>query len=122
MFGPMKLDEYEVELTYYPWLDPIKPFEKWKPHERSSQPLEWYGAYNSVKHDRESKFSEAKLLHAIQAVTGCFVMLSGQYGWDFALRGDSALSAFFRLTGAPKWAPSEIYPPYGVYKPIPYPF
>jgi hypothetical protein len=122
--GPMKLGEYRVELSYYPWIRPIQPFKNWVQSKTASQDLRWYAAYNHVKHDRETNFSEATLLNAIHAVTGCFVMLCAQYGWDFALRGDQASRAFFRLTKAPRWEPSDIYvPPYGrEYEIVRYPF
>ena len=78
---PMKLGEYRVALPWYPWLDPIAPFEKWVPTKRGEkQLLPWYDAYNDIKHDREKNFAEAKLIHAIKSVTGCFVMLCAQYG------------------------------------------
>jgi hypothetical protein len=120
----MKLEEYEIQLPYYPWIDPVRPFENWVPSDCPSKGLGWYAAYNNVKHDRETNFSEATLLHAIRAVTGCFVMLCAQYGWGFALRGDAALRSFFRLTKAPRWEPADIYvPPYGGEpEQVPYPF
>ena len=112
---PMKLGEYRVALSWYPWLRPITPFAKWLPVPRGSkQHLPWYDAYNAIKHDREKNFARAKLIYALESVTGCFVMLCAQYGWDFAKRGENARDAFFRLINAPKWGPSEIYtPPYG---------
>jgi len=120
--NPMKLDEYKVDLTYYPWLPPIAPFEGWKPGGFPTKDLRWYHAYNQVKHDREANFEQATLGHALYAITGCFVMLCAQYGWDFALRGDEALRAFFHLTGAPAWPPSEIYVPFGEPQPRQYEF
>jgi hypothetical protein len=121
---PMKLGEYRVELSYYPWISPILPFENWVRSKTASKHLGWYAAYNNVKHDRENQFSEATLRNAVHAVAGCFVMLCAQYGWDFALRGDEPFRAFFRLTKAPKWGPSEIYvfPFGGTLEPVPYPF
>jgi hypothetical protein len=120
----MKLGEYRVELSHYPWIDPIFPFENWVESKTASKDLGWYAAYNNVKHDRETKFSDATLLNAILAITGCFVILCAQYGWDFALRGDEALRSFFRLTKAPQWEPGDIYvaPFGGAYEPVPYPF
>src|SRR5271157_2491018 len=58
---PMKLQEYSVELPWYPWLKPIAPFKNWVlPTKRGEkQLLPWYDAYNAVKHDREKKFAEA---------------------------------------------------------------
>jgi len=112
---PMKLGEYMVALPWYPWLDPIAPFENWVPPEKGTkQNLAWYDAYNAVKHDRECNFADAKLIYAVQSVVGCFVMLCSQYGWDFAKQGPAAEDAFFRLIRAPQWGPSEIYvPPFG---------
>ncbi len=107
----MKLGEYRVVLTYYPWLDPIAPFENWLPSGRPTKDLQWYDAYNHIKHDREENFAQATLLNALKSLTGCFVMLCAQYGWDFALQGDAASSAFFRLIEWPKWKPCEIYVP-----------
>ena len=115
----MKLGEYYVTLNWYPWLDPIAPFRGWEPGDRSTQSLPWYNAYNHVKHDRESHFSEAKLHNAIYAVTGSFVMLCAQYGWDFALRDQEGDRAFFKLTGAPTWSAEEIYVP-GELQPVHY--
>lgn len=108
--SPMKLAEYRASLTYYPWLDPIAPFENWL-NGTPTKSLDWYSAYNDVKHDREIWFAKATLLNALKSVTGCFVMLCAQYGSDFALQGEAAEHAFFKLIDAPKWEPSEIYVP-----------
>ena len=122
---PMKLGEYRVALPWYPWLDPIAPFENWVPVPKDGkQCLPWYDAYNAIKHDREKAFVQAKLLYAFQALTGCFVILCAQYGWNFARRDDAAADAFFQLIEAPKWGPSELYvPPLGTtYKAKPHSF
>jgi hypothetical protein len=77
-----------------------------------------------AQHDRENNFHEATLIRSIYAIAGCFVMLCAQYGWDFALRGENAHSAFFRLTDAPAWPEKEIYiPPFGSgFSSVQYPF
>jgi len=105
----MKLGEFSVTLNWYPWLLPINPFVGWQPGDKSTQSLPWYDAYNQVKHDRETRFPMATLKNALYAVTGCFVMLCAQYGWDFALKDKEGERAFFQLTGAPIWPPEEIY-------------
>lgn len=111
---PMKLGEYRIALPWCPWLDPIAPFENWMPCSTPTKLLPWYDAYNNIKHDRETNFAQATLINALKSVTGCFVMLCAQYGWDFAKRGEAAADAFFRLIDAPTWEPSEIYvPTYG---------
>lgn len=111
----MKLKEYRVSLPWFPWLDPIAPFERWEPTpNRVKQHLPWYDAYNAVKHDREKNFVEAKLRYAIEALTACFVMLCAQYGLDFVRIGDEARDVFFHLVNRPSWEPAELYvPEYG---------
>ena len=120
----MKLADYKVDFSYYPWIEGMKPFEKWGSSSSTTKDLEWYFAYNQVKHDRDAHFSEATLRRTFQAVAGCFIMLCAQHGWDFALSDDDADRAFLRLVEAPEWHPSEVYvPPYdGVLKPKYYPF
>jgi hypothetical protein len=73
--------------------------------------LPWYGAYNGVKHNRDGNFPQASLYAAFDALTAFFIMLCAQYGWDFALTGDAASPAFFRLKASPQWSPSEYYTP-----------
>jgi hypothetical protein len=108
---PLKLPEFVVDFPYYPWLDPIAPFKDWGSGSGPTQELPWYAAYNNVKHDREKNFAQSSLLSAFQAISGCFVLLCAQHGWDFARRGDKALNEFLRLSAAPKWSPSQVYVP-----------
>jgi hypothetical protein len=107
----MKLAEYAVEFPYYPWMTERGPFVGWQ---HGTKDLPWYGAYNGVKHNRDSNFHQASLDNAFDALTAFFIMLCAQYGWDFALTGDAAARAFFRLKASPRWSPSEFYiPEYG---------
>jgi len=107
----MKLTEYAVEFPYYPWMPERRPFAGWQ---HGTKDLPWYGAYNDVKHNRDSNFPQASLDNAFEALTAFFIMLCAQYGWDFALTGDAAARAFFRLKASPQWSPSEYYvPAYG---------
>jgi hypothetical protein len=109
----MRLPEYRVDFSYYPWLEPVAPFESWGSTGSPSQELEWYSAYNKTKHNRDASFAEATLLRAFKALAGCFVMLCAQYGSTFALKGDAAARAFLRLLDTPAWNPSDLYvPPY----------
>ncbi|UPK05922.1 hypothetical protein [Bradyrhizobium sp. 170] len=100
----MKLAEYAVEFPYYPWMTERRPFVGWR---HGTKDLPWYGAYNGVKHNRDSNFPQASLDAAFDALTAFFIMLCAQYGWDFALTGDEASRAFFRLKASPQWSPSE---------------
>jgi hypothetical protein len=118
----LRLNDYTVSLNYYPWYERVSPFASWS-QKTPTKSLGWYYAYNQVKHDRESHFEQATLGRAIDAVTGCFVLLCAQYGLDFALQGNEADRAFFQIVAAPRWAPSEIYlPPFSNrgYQPRPY--
>jgi hypothetical protein len=104
----MKLAEYAVEYPYYPWMPERCPFQGWK---SGTNDLPWYAAYNNVKHNRDENFPHASLDNAFEALTAFFIMLCAQYGWDFALTGDAASRAFFRLKSYPQWALSEHYLP-----------
>lgn len=76
----MRLNEYEVGFPYFPDLEPIKPFGRWSETGKPTQDLQWYAAYNAVKHDRESNFYQATLRNTIEAIAACYVMLVAQYG------------------------------------------
>jgi hypothetical protein len=107
---PMRLDEYVVNLTWYPWLSPTCPFVYWQA-QQPTKSLPWYNAYNKVKHDREVSFPEATLRRAIDAVTACFVLISAQHGLDFARMGEDGAREFFQLEKAPSWDFTECYVP-----------
>jgi hypothetical protein len=110
LLSALRLDQYVVNLNYYPWLPTITPFDGWK-NSNATKSIPWYHAYNQVKHDREGHFPEATLERALTAVTACFVMLCAQYGLDFALQGKEAERAFFQLIRTPQWEPFEFYVP-----------
>jgi hypothetical protein len=121
---PLKLPDFAVDFPWYPWMDPIKPFKGWIRSDTPTQNLAWYDSYNKVKHDRENNFARATLGNAFEAISGCFVMLCAQYGWDFAVRDSEAERAFLRLSAAPEWGPSQVYtvPHDGTLRPKYYPF
>jgi hypothetical protein len=110
---PLKLDQYAVTFPNYPWLEAFKPYEKWNA-EGPTCSLEWYDAYNAVKHDRETQFIGAKLRHVFDAIAACVIMIDSQFGEDEGLGAGSELRAFFRFSGRPEWPYSDYYiPPYG---------
>jgi hypothetical protein len=115
----MRLDEYEVTLPFYPWLAPISPFKGWMTT-APTQSLQWYEAYNAVKHDRETLFERGKLIHAIEAVCACAIIIIAQFGYGLH---DREQSRFFDLLKRPQWDSTEVYVLVGQNrKPIPYPF
>lgn len=110
----MKLDEYSVAFPNYPWLEDISPFRGWGSSGRPTQELEWYAAYNAVKHNREAEFEKATLLHVFEALSACVVMMAAQFGLSSGLGQRSELQASYKFSMLPNWPPSEIYIyPYG---------
>jgi hypothetical protein len=118
----MKLDEYALRLPFYPWLPEVAPFSGWS-STAPTRSLSWYDAYNAVKHDREKEFQRGTLLHTLEAVCGCAVMIFAQFGVSgSAYRAE--ISTFFEIAASPKWDPSEVYwmVRSGATKAVPYPF
>jgi hypothetical protein len=109
--GPMKLHDYSVGLSRYPHVSEIRPFSGWIAASPSKS-MPWYEAYNKVKHNREVNFSEAKLLHAIEAVAACVVMLAAQFGAESLRRHQLPTALEFR--NRPTWEPEDCY-----YGPVP---
>lgn len=105
----MKLDEYSVNFPGYPWLTAIRPFRDWGNSGMPSKGLKWYSAYNAVKHNRETEFEKATLLHAFEAVGACFIMLQAQFSSHTQVRNYSEIASFLRLGEVPSWAPEDLY-------------
>jgi hypothetical protein len=105
----MRLPEYSVLFPFYPWIDPIKPFENWGATTQPTKEIEWYNAYNSVKHDREKNFKMATLSNAFHAVSACAVMMMAQFGDPNHIEQHSELQYFFQPKDVPNWPPSEVY-------------
>lgn len=103
---PLRLTEYEVQLGYYPSIPSRSPFACWNA-QAATQSLPWYDAYNAVKHDRELHFSRSTVEHAIDAVSGCAIMLAAQYrlihNWKDQI-GD-----FFQFVKSPDWPIEQRY-------------
>lgn len=108
--GPLRLEEYGVVLDIMPWLGLLSPFEGWY-KDTPTKSLVWYDAYNAVKHDRERNFKQAKLVHVINSVVACYIMLCAQYGNDFVEDWVSSGSPFFNLVKKPNWDVDELYVP-----------
>jgi hypothetical protein len=102
----MKLDQFEVALIRYPRIVATRPFLGWDPS-KATQSLSWYAAYNQVKHDRETKFEDASLRHAIEPVAACVVMLAAQFGADALQRHH--LKPVFEFRHRAMWEPKDWY-------------
>jgi hypothetical protein len=123
----MKLDHYAVAFPNYPWLAPFKPYDGWGTTGKPTRELQWYDAYNAVKHDRENSFDRASLRNVFEAISACVVMIVAQFGLPAGLGRNSELRSFFQLTSVPSWALSEVYilpyeSPTGEWRPANFPF
>ena len=101
--GAMRLPEYRVRFHPYPGVE-LSPFSGWVP-EQSTQSLDWYAAYNDVKHNREDQFDRATLSAAFNGIAACSILLVAQFGSD-ALDRDlkSVLSV-----ETPPWPLEDMY-------------
>lgn len=118
----LRLADYAVTLTRFPWLEPIKPFEGWATASPSKS-LAWYSAYNDVKHDREGSGNRATLGLAMKAVAAAVVMGVAQFAVQYLDRSPD-LSQVFGVYAWPRWSIGDTV---GVvndepFLPIEYPF
>jgi len=108
LLAPMGLAAFGRALRRYPRYPEIWPFRDWD-RERPTASLPWYDAYNQAKHDREGKFHEAKLCHAISAVAAIDVMLRAQFGR--ALLEAHQTTCAFRTLADKEWGETDGYHP-----------
>lgn len=107
--GPLRLREYEVAFPAYPWLSAFRPFAEFGVGDEFSHTLDWYQAYNAVKHNREHEFQRATLGNIFNAVAACAILLVAQFGWVRGMEKGSELSRRFHFVRAPKFEPHEWY-------------
>ncbi len=98
----MKDDYFKIEKSHYlsqfsvqfpHWEGSLRtrmPFKAWGGAEYETLP--WYGAYNSVKHDRTENLAKASFLQLTDAWCGLVAILSAQFLFeDFSPRPDALL-------------------------------
>lgn len=73
------LNEFQVTFKNYHDVEPISPFREWE-NTNPTKSLTWYDAYNKTKHDRNISFSEAKLMHVLNAVSANIIMHCVRFG------------------------------------------
>lgn len=106
----LRLEEYGVRFSEFPWLGPTHPFKGWGNTAGPTKSLTWYSAYNAVKHDRENQFEQATLGNAFNAVSACFIMILAQYGdLSHSFGGSWVERSFFSLSNRPQWSNSDVY-------------
>jgi hypothetical protein len=103
----MRLNEYAISFTSYPWLDPLIPFATWGSSPHTTRDLPWYDAYNGVKHDRENEFARGTLQRVFEAIAACVVMICAQFGWPHLVARTAG--DFFHFSRTPTWLPEEMY-------------
>ncbi|EKG2484735.1 TPA: hypothetical protein ACGU4U_004318 [Vibrio vulnificus] len=81
------LSMYEIKVPNWHGQSSIRtPFKKWG----AGEPLPWYEAYNSTKHDRHHNFRNANLDNLVEAVCGLAVIIASQFiHHDFSPAGES---------------------------------
>jgi hypothetical protein len=107
----LKLNEYKVNLSHFPEVDPISPFKDWDITKPTSS-LFWYDNYNAVKHDREGNFHKANLSSVINAICAVAILLYAQYG-DNIPNWKELVGNYFEKVDEPKWQFLDHYfPPF----------
>lgn len=101
---PLKLDEYELSFYRYGDLRTFSPFSAWA----NDKQLDWYKAYNHIKHNREKNFSEANLLNALNAIMAYAIILIAQYGYRNDLWRET-VGKIIHIDKEPKWDLEDFY-------------
>ena len=71
-------------------------FQPWTNLQQGSPP-DWWRAYNEVKHHRHERYRSANLKHALNAVSGLFLLLLFFYKLDATSGGLKPNPSLFRL-------------------------
>jgi hypothetical protein len=107
----MRLDEWELSLISYPDYPPIRPFSGWS-SSAATKSLDWYDAYNAVKHDREANLRRATFGNVLKAAAASIAMGAAQFGWD-DWHPENDLARFrqrvFTLRPPQTWEPKDVY-------------
>lgn len=115
---PLKLDEYELSFYRYGDLRTFLPFSAWD----NDKQLDWYKAYNHIKHNREKNFSEANLLNALNAIMAYAIILIAQYGYRNDLWRET-VGKIIHIEKEPKWDLEDFYiKSSNGQRDVPYPF
>lgn len=118
----LRLRDFGFVLVRYPWLPPVRPFDRWDRAQPSSS-LDWYHNYNLVKHDREEHADKATLSRAIHAVAAIVAMGVAQFGYEF-MREAHEVGRLIGIAHRPRWSIGDTVGMVGnnPLEPVPYPF
>lgn len=105
----LRLNEYELEFSYYPSINKVAPFKNWDSISPTKS-LKWYNDYNAVKHDREDEFKRATLINVINGICALAILYVAQFGKENTFWAEKIQNSF-KLTKEPKWEIDEFYLP-----------
>ena len=126
----MRLGDYKLRYRKYPRLPAFSPFQDWGTGPSPTTDLQWYDAYNHVKHDRELEFDRATLKQVFNAVAACAIMLVAQFGYGglgYRAGVGVGLLSDLVITQSPEWSLEDRYidyadPPGSLSTAVNYPF
>ena len=76
----LKLNDYVIESSYFDVnIINNSPYNQW--HSTAYQPLPWYQAYNSFKHNRAVNLVKATLDNVLTALAGLNILLFSQFNY-----------------------------------------
>ncbi len=104
----LKLQEYEVKLLHYPWLEAFRPFQNWNAKEPTGS-LSWYRAYNKLKHEKMSSLHLATMRHAIESVLAYFLLSHAVFGSSFDTKWIADGTEDFAIVSTPAWGLQDYY-------------
>ncbi len=105
----LRLADYAIEFPEYPWIKAIAPFNGWL-GANPTESIEWYAAYNAVKHDREQHGNRATLIRALEAVAAVVVVGVAQFGIEFVRRA-ARWRDLFQINQYPRWSIGDTHGP-----------
>lgn len=109
---PLKLNQYKVNYSIYPWLESFSPFSGWSAPPNTTKSLPWYDGYNAVKHNREREFEKGNLLFLLNSIAAIAILLRAQHGPNIPFWTE-LIGQFFSFSQVPEWKHVEKYfPPY----------
>ncbi len=107
----LKLNKYKVKFSRYFIDESFSPFSGWA-KEEPTKSLEWYDAYNKIKHDRTNSFPLASIKNAIFSICAVAILIAAQYGYRNDIWKES-ISTFLSFADEPEWAIEDFYIPLG---------
>lgn len=111
----LKIDDYVLSLNFFDSLGSFSPFKEWNKQSPTTS-IQWYDAYNKIKHNRDHNFAHANLRNAINSVIAFAIILMAQYGWDNAF-WKRKFDDIFKIKNVPRWNIEEFYIPFSTEHP-----